>query len=272
MAVRRTIGTGAAETLLGSADTDILHGRGGNDEIFGDGLDGPHPSIFPEPFVTFPAGGNIINGGAGDDTVHAGYGTDFVRGGPGDDLLLGWGVLASVDPSFDAYRENYARDADFGDTMMGGAGNDTLRGGGGADMLFGGRGNDVLDGGVGADTLTGGAGADIFVFGNLDARAKLPVLDTRDDVVVDFQSGIDKLDFSPLAKVVPGAAFDVLGEAAAFTDLSHIQLRTAAVDGDTRVEVWVPIFQLPPGAVPPPNLTFTLLGTHEITPADLIFA
>jgi Ca2+-binding RTX toxin-like protein len=196
-----------------------------------------------------------------------------VVGGAGDDLLLGWGVLASVDPNQDVYRDAYARDADLADTLMGGAGNDTIRGGGGSDMLFGNGGQDLLEGGVGGDTLTGGADADIFLFGNLDARAKLPVLDTRDDVVTDFQDGLDKLDFSPLANVVPGAAFDVLGEGAAFTDATHIQLRTAVVDGNTQVELFVPIFLFPPGAPPPgPNMTLTLLGAHTVTASDVIFA
>lgn len=272
MPLRRITGTAAAESLLGGAGMDMLHGNGGNDEIFGDGLDGPHPSIFPEPFVALPPLGNIINAGTGDDTVHAGYAADFVVGSAGNDLLYGWGVLASQDPSRDAYRNAYARDADLADTILGGSGNDTIRGGGGNDLLFGEGGRDLLEGGVGADTLTGGAGADLFRFGALDARARLPVLDTRGDEVTDFRDGQDRLDFSPLAQVVPGAAFDVLGEGAAFTDLSHIQLRTVMVEGNTQVELWVPIFLLPPGSNPAPNMTITLLGAHAITAADVVFA
>ncbi|MCG5241370.1 M10 family metallopeptidase C-terminal domain-containing protein [Azospirillum doebereinerae] len=71
------------------------------------------------------------------------------------------------------------------DTLIGGSGSDTLWGGAGADVLVGGAGNDTIAGGAGADTLTGGTGADVFAYSAI-----------RDlgDTILDFQSGIDKLD------------------------------------------------------------------------------
>ena len=54
--------------------------------------------------------------------------------------------------------------------------------------LDGGAGNDTLYDSAGDDTLTGGAGADIFIFGFL----------TGQDIITDFEDGIDKIDLSAL--------------------------------------------------------------------------
>jgi Ca2+-binding RTX toxin-like protein len=268
MPQRFIAGTWTDDILYGTAEAELIRAYDGNDLIYGDGLAGPHPSIFPEPYKGVTILANRINAGAGNDTVHAGYGADYVTGGGGDDLIYGWGVLAESN----AYRDAYARDSDGADTLLGGLGDDTLLGGGGRDLLQGGAGNDLLEGGVGADTLTGGAGADHFVFGALDSRAKLPVFDTRGDVVTDFQDGVDTLDFSHLRAMVPTATVDLLGEAG-FTDATHLQVRSSVVDGNTLVEVWVPFASLPPGQVPAQgNVSITLLGEHHPGAADFLFA
>ncbi len=54
--------------------------------------------------------------------------------------------------------------------------------------LDGGAGNDTLYDSAGDDTLTGGAGADIFVFGFL----------TGQDIITDFEDGLDKINLSAL--------------------------------------------------------------------------
>jgi Ca2+-binding RTX toxin-like protein len=58
--------------------------------------------------------------------------------------------------------------------------NSIVLGGKGDDSISTGSGNDILAGGPGRDVLTGGPGRDTFV-------------DTKGDVIVDFQRGIDKL-------------------------------------------------------------------------------
>ncbi|WP_240666931.1 tandem-95 repeat protein [Vibrio parahaemolyticus] len=78
---------------------------------------------------------------------------------------------------------------DQADTIYGGAGNDILFGQGGNDKLFGGADNDILIGGLGSDILTGGDGEDIFKWIN--------VANER-DIVTDFSSSEDSLDFSDL--------------------------------------------------------------------------
>ncbi|WP_431270500.1 M10 family metallopeptidase C-terminal domain-containing protein [Dankookia sp. P2] len=255
-------GTTDADTILGTAASDAIRTGAGNDLIYGDGLDGPHPAIFPDPASGAAPQGNTIAAGAGEDTVLAGYGADTVHGGAGQDLIQGWGVLAQ--PSL--YRDAYTRDADSGDALYGDAGNDTILGGGGNDRLDGGDGDDVLEGGTGADTLLGGAGADRFVFGALDARARMHVYDTQGDVVADFQPGVDHLDLSAFARRQPGVATDVLADIE-FTDTSHLQVRSTIAGADTRVEI-----HLPGGASLGVDAVITLLGQHHLTAADVLFA
>lgn len=255
-------GTSGDDTLHGTGPADTLSGGAGHDLILGDGPDGPYPSIFGAPASDPSPAGNLILGGAGNDTILAGYGADTVQGGTGDDLILGWGVLAS--PT--AAREAWAREADAGDALRGGAGQDTLRGGGGDDLLAGGDGDDLLAGGTGADTLTGGAGADVFAFGALDRRAKAPVYDTQGDVVTDFASGEDRLDLSAFAQRLPGVATDVLGEAG-FTDPARLQVRSIFEGANTVVEI-----HLPGTASLGVDARITLLGQHVLTAADVLFA
>ncbi len=255
------------DTLAGDAGPNTIDGLDGDDLIFGDGLAGPRPAVFPEPLPGPTIHGNTILGGAGQDTVHAGYGPDLVLGDAGDDLVFGFGVLAEDDP----YLAARARDGDGADTLAGGTGNDALHGGGGNDLLIGGFGDDVLEGGAGGDMLIGGSGADIFRFGGMDARARLPVPDCSGDVVLDFRHGDDKLDLSGFLQhfVTPPAA-DFLGDGA-FTDGSHMQVRTEVHGILTLVEIWLP-FSQPDGVPAQGNATFTLFGAHPLAADDFILA
>jgi Ca2+-binding RTX toxin-like protein len=113
--------------------------------------------------------------------------------------------------------------------LFGGAGNDTLRGGDGADTLIGGG---------GADSLTGGAGADVFRF---DAASDSTA--GAADVIVGFQSGVDKVDLSRLDANsnaagdqafawIGGAAFHgVAGELRAY-DVGSTRWIEGDTDGD----------------------------------------
>lgn len=151
--------------------------------------------------------------GGGNDSLSGGEGNDILQGGMGDDLLTG-------NAGFDIARyvgdadavvslvTRAAQDTGHGmDTLVliegieggngndsltgngqdnllsGGAGRDTLTGGNGADTLMGGAGRDILRGGGGDDLLTGGGDGDVFVFR----------LGGGDDVVMDFEHGLDRL-------------------------------------------------------------------------------
>jgi Ca2+-binding RTX toxin-like protein len=258
-------GSSGQDTLLGDAGVNNIHGRGGNDLIYGDGLNGPRPPIFPESWPGPVIRANWIDGGAGNDTIHAGYGNDHVWGGSGNDLIHGYGVVAGNDP----WRNAQARDSDGSDTLSGGGGHDTLMGGGGDDVLRGGKGDDALMGGVGADTITGGSGHDVFRFGSTHSQAKLPVYDTTGDVVTDFRHGEDKLDLTPfLTPFMPRPAVDFLGSGT-FTDATHMQVRMEAEGGHTVVEVYVPFFN-GTGAPGGPSASFTLIGEHHLVRSDFI--
>jgi Ca2+-binding RTX toxin-like protein len=113
--------------------------------------------------------------------------------------------------------------------LFGGAGNDTLKGGGGADTLIGGG---------GSDSLTGGAGVDTFRFDAMtDSTANSA------DVIIGFQSGVDKIDLSRLDANsnaagdqafawIGGAAFHgVAGELRAY-DVGSTRWIEGDTDGD----------------------------------------
>ncbi len=75
------------------------------------------------------------------------------------------------------------------DHVYGRSGNDFVAGDNGDDYLDGGRGSDVLVGGAGTNDLYGGIGSDTFLMA--------PVVGGySDDFVIDFQSGLDKIDVS----------------------------------------------------------------------------
>jgi hypothetical protein len=60
-----------------------------------------------------------------------------------------------------------------------------------SDFLQGNNGANTFQGGDGNDTLTGGGGADTFVFDHLGTGGQ-----NQHDVIVDFQSGVDRVDLA----------------------------------------------------------------------------
>ena len=86
------------------------------------------------------------------------------------------------------------------DRMYGEAGRDTLNGGSGDDEMYGGEDKDTLNGGEGDDLMDGGPGADTFVFepGN------------GNDYIMDFTSGVDKIDLSAFDDITSGNISDII--------------------------------------------------------------
>ncbi|OOG15425.1 serralysin family metalloprotease [Pseudomonas sp. C9] len=81
------------------------------------------------------------------------------------------------------------------ENAIGGSGSDLLIGNGAANELKGGAGNDILFGAGGADKLWGGTGSDTFVFAaSSDSKPGVA------DQILDFVSGLDKIDLTGITK------------------------------------------------------------------------
>jgi len=184
--------------------------------------------------VSVGGGGDDVFLGAGDDYIDLGEShakldenahtesnqqraidsvVDFMSGSDGDQLIAAaWGEDSALNTStlsnayIDIAHAGGGDDVVFGkggaDTIFGGSGDDSLYGGDGVDGIRGGTGNDTLDGGAGDDILIGGLGNDILT-GGLDVDIFKWVdqdnaLRNDQDIVTDFEVGIDKLDISDL--------------------------------------------------------------------------
>lgn len=209
-------GDGIGNVLSGMDGDDLLSGEGGNDIL--DGGEGEDTLIGSQGVDTLKGGADSdsLNGGTENDTLMGGDGDDTLFGGQGGDVLDGGagfdlanyndadgGVF--VDLAFGMGLNGYAagdrlvgiesvNGSGYGDTLRGSANSDTLDGNSGADVISGGGGADRLIGGHGDDRLTGGEGADTFVF-ELKFRY-LEGPDFGDDRVLDFELGVDHIEFA----------------------------------------------------------------------------
>src|SRR5688500_1371199 len=107
-------GTEQADTIIGTANKDIIKGFYGNDALSG------------------KEAGDNISGGSGDDMIYGNEGRDILKGKAGNDRIEG----------------GEGKDRLFGDrgndVLVGGQDNDTLTGGIGMDTFICGNGTDLL--------------------------------------------------------------------------------------------------------------------------------
>ncbi|MCY1288267.1 hypothetical protein D9M70_372980 [compost metagenome] len=201
-------GTGSYD-FPGSGSSNTVTGTVGKPEIVHNGEDLKAALVGGKDVEDFPAGNDVLIGGAGDDVIFGDViNTDHLdwagnpagsHDGAGYQALVdyltattGSAGLAEIKAYIVAHAEalNVPGDLRGGnDRLEGGAGNDLLFGQGGNDTLIGGEGDDVLFGGMGNDLLSGGAGKDTF---------KWLLGDTGTDTVTDFVKGTDTLDLSDL--------------------------------------------------------------------------
>jgi hypothetical protein len=189
--------------------------------------------------------GNVILGLTGADTIYGRGGGDAIGGGIGGDALFG----------------------QAGDDVLGGE-NITGYIAGGADILFGGSGDDRMFGGDMGDTLVGGHGADTM-YGDIDlgigpfvAHADvflfLDACDTN-DVIADFDQGMDLIDLSALYAGTldfdpdNGAGFDAAYSVSFFDDGTDTTV-IVELDGDIATA----------------ELAITLLGVYTLTAGDFV--
>ncbi|TFZ00701.1 heme peroxidase [Ramlibacter henchirensis] len=152
------IGDGLANSMTGTAGSDILLGLGGADTINGglgnDVLEGGNGG----DSLTGGAGNDIVEGNAGNDTLLAtvGDGNDILRGGGGTDAYSLAATAAGANVNLTANSSTSTE-----------TGTDTLNA---IENVTGSQGGDTITDGVGTNVLTGGAGADTFVMTNDNTR------------------------------------------------------------------------------------------------------
>lgn len=166
-------GTSGVNHLYGGAGGDTLAGKGGADFLDG-GEDGD---------VYIVDSSDIIHdtGTAGIDKVQSNGSYSLAAGSGIEQLTTKAGVVGG----------NLMGD-EAANVIIGNTGTNILSGKAGNDTLSGGAGIDTLIGGLGRDRMTGGADADIFRFALGDSLATTVGYDT----VVDFDTGIDRIDLS----------------------------------------------------------------------------
>src|SRR5436190_9971349 len=173
-------GGGGNDTVDGGGGDDSLSGGGGNDKLLGG------------------TGDDTIDGGVGNDTINGGADNDVITGDEGADSLVGGGGNDCLDGG------------DDNDTLVGSAGQDTFLGGTGHDKLVGNGGGDRFIGGADGDVMTSDSATlatDVFVYTGVGDSAysvggTLPANNPAGalwDIIVNFQQGYDKLDFSAVA-------------------------------------------------------------------------
>lgn len=229
-------GGAAADQLQGGAGIDTASFAGAGEAVAFAFADTDGPGIAGD-FSNTAAGG--LAGDADGDSfasIEAFVGSDFgdTVGGGSIDMTF---TLGAGDDRFDTPAGNDVADNLFGgdgadlaftgdgnDSVEGGAGNDSLRGEAGSDTLIGNADNDDLSGaagsdslvgGAGVDTMNGGAGSDRFAFQALTDGTEVAVNDTianvgaAVDVINDFATGVDLLEFASVAFGTPGLALTV---------------------------------------------------------------
>ncbi len=220
---------GGDDTVVGSIFRDIVtdyHGRdsyalGGGNDLF--------QAVYAGNLALNDGTGDKVDGGANlAVNISAGiYGdiydasqaiqniyinADSVSHGTFDDLHLPFLVAAGTAvgqeigfdfiSNFETYFGGIGHDVIYGNAnanyIVGSFGNDHLHGGAGRDFIDGGSDSDAISGDAGADVLRGGLGHDQFIFHKLSDST---VGKLGRDVITDFTSAQDSMDFRPMAIV-----------------------------------------------------------------------
>ena len=200
-------------TLTGGAGSDVSGylsaGAGGVGNVSVTAGDDIDLSVYTSG-ATAMVGAITLTGGAAGTTASA--------------YVSGYSVSQVNATGYAGYAEIDLSGVTVGTTISVGGGGSDIIGTQSADNIFGGAGADLIDGGLGVNTMTGGTGADTFYFEDVDgiytpgAAADATVT----DIITDFTSGTDKLEFSTDAG--NGTNFDAVTTAAA----SWTALTTAA--------------------------------------------
>jgi len=151
---------------------------------------------------------------------------------------------------------------DMGVAITGGSGDDVLTGGDSEDTIIGGDGDDTISGGLGIDALTGGDGADTFDY-NSDAESQGVTV----DVIADFVSGTDVLDFNGVTAGVGTYLGEASGYGAVLTSLTNTA-GDAVLDSTTNT-LYVDVDGS--GTLDNSDIAITLTGVTNLDTADIVF-
>ncbi|MGL4487986.1 MAG: calcium-binding protein [Rhizobiaceae bacterium] len=184
-------GSSHADVLVGDGLVNSINGFGGNDLIYG--LGGADSLLADEGF-------DLLEGGAGADFLDGGSEFDYAVY-----AFASTGVVANLANSAantgDAAGDSYSKIEGLGGSNFG-------------DALVGDAGNNALNGGLGNDYLAGGAGADAFVFTTALNTAtnfdRLTDFRPVDDIIWLQQANV----FNAIAKGSLAAANFVIGSVA----------------------------------------------------------
>ncbi|WP_310475794.1 M10 family metallopeptidase C-terminal domain-containing protein [Sandarakinorhabdus sp.] len=224
-------GTSNAEILTGGGGNDTLVGGGGNDSLAGD------------------AGGDRLTGGTGADRFVYNAVTDSTAATPdritdfatGSDRIIAAGLGATgvgiatagavttvtiATPSGNLVITS-DRPVAIGDVLL----DNPVTGGAAGETLNGSVEADVIRGGGGGDILAGGRGVDRFIFAPGDSGADVG----RSDRLVDFVSGLEKVDLTALGALtvrIVRTSGDWLLIADSATGRTIIRSATAIAAGD----------------------------------------
>uniref|UniRef100_UPI00262E3E15 VCBS domain-containing protein n=1 Tax=uncultured Sulfitobacter sp. TaxID=191468 RepID=UPI00262E3E15 len=166
-------GGGSGSHAIGDTFSSIenLNGSRFGDILNGDGIANILSGLGGDDVLRGRSGGDTLDGGAGSDTA------DYLGSGSGVNVSLLTGFAGGASGSHS-----------IGDTFIS---IENLAGSDMNDRLLGDNDANVLTGRGGDDFLSGRGGADTFVFGNGFGQ----------DSVVDFENGLDMLDFSTNSSV-----------------------------------------------------------------------
>jgi len=210
--IENLIGSPSSDTLTGNDGSNVIEGGAGADLIDGRGgydiASYEHAASAVRVDLAISGAQNTLGAGWDtltsiealrgsnfNDTLKGNAGSNIIEGGPGDDTIDGAGgsdtasyahATAGVTVSLAATSRQNTTGAglDLLTNM------ENLLGSPFDDRLTGNSGANAIEGGAGKDIVTGGAGADTFVF----ARIADTAVGANRDVIMDFQSGVDRID------------------------------------------------------------------------------